>query len=91
MCRAKVLAYYEAGNNVGAEEAEKDWRRGHLLVAIASLRKSGEVMGMGAGCVRQNGRAREKCHTGLICRQLLLHCQCVGSAGCLSKDGHCYR
>lgn len=57
MCRAKVLAYYEAGNNVGAEEAEKDWRRGHLLVAIASLRESGEVMGMGAGCVRQNGKS----------------------------------
>jgi hypothetical protein len=43
--------------NVGAEKAEKVWRRGHLLTAIRSLRNQ-EVMKMGTGCVRQNRRTQ---------------------------------
>lgn len=48
MCRAETLASSEAGSHVGVEKAEKDWRRGHLLVAITSLRDQ-EVVKMGAG------------------------------------------
>lgn len=76
--------------NSGVEKVE-DWRRGHLLMAVRSL-KNQEMMKMGVlGVSGRTGELREKCHTGLICRQLLLHCQCVGFARCLSKYGLCYR
>lgn len=48
MCRAEILASSEARSHVGAEKVEKDWRRGHLLVAFTSLRDQ-EVVKMGAG------------------------------------------
>lgn len=73
MCRAETRASYEAGSHVGVEKAEKDWRRGRLLVAITSLRDQ-EVVKMGAVVRQASGHENVgRCHTGLICRWLLLH------------------